>query len=422
MRRIVEVAHISASTLYRKLEHVSAQCVAFATDFERHLPEKTFDHLNFASDRQDYLVNWGAHVNRRSFMIRAVATAETYSGYVLGIHPNFDPSHSLMALELAARENGDHEREPIDRIHPQYWLRGDYLAIAEINAQQREKEGTKTYHQRRKGIPVDPFNEPAEQTAPASGVQIRQEYILFAHFLYIQRLLQGVNRTSFFLDPDSGIRSAMLLAFQESIRAGTTQAFLIRSQKMLTVDQRKQLLANSETALRRFQDRSGETDKRQAGLMWLEAQFKTLLGSDDASAWMPHPFPDAAEPKKELSLLTATSRSDPQDLAKRALYGGLKSVDRFFMSTRRRISLLERPIATPASAKRMWYGYSPYNPIVACQLLDAFRVVYNYHLAGKDKKTPAMRLGLCDRVFSLEEILAIRRKTAAPTLRRTRTS
>lgn len=75
------------------------------------------------------------------------------------------------------------------------------------------------------------------------------------------------------------------------------------------------------------------------------------------------------------------------------------------MQVRRRLSILERPIATASSARRTWHGYSAYNPEVIVKLLGIFRVFYNYCLAGKDRTTPAMRLGLAHGKVTLEDII-----------------
>jgi len=75
------------------------------------------------------------------------------------------------------------------------------------------------------------------------------------------------------------------------------------------------------------------------------------------------------------------------------------------MQVRRRLSLLERPIKTASKTGRTWHGYSPYNPSVISKLLDIFRVYYNYCLAGKDKNTPAMRVGLAKGKVALEDII-----------------
>lgn len=69
----------------------------------------------------------------------------------------------------------------------------------------------------------------------------------------------------------------------------------------------------------------------------------------------------------------------PQDRDARA---SLHAIDRCFMQTRRRLSLLERPIKSASSEGRTWYGYSPYNPAVVVKLLLILRIVCNHVLEG----------------------------------------
>ena len=80
-------------------------------------------------------------------------------------------------------------------------------------------------------------------------------------------------------------------------------------------------------------------------------------------------------------------------------------IDRYFMQLRRRVRPLERPIATPSNAGRVWHGYCPYNPKIIQQLLDIYRTYYNYVEPGRDKKTPAMRIGIARGKVRIEDIL-----------------
>ena len=88
------------------------------------------------------------------------------------------------------------------------------------------------------------------------------------------------------------------------------------------------------------------------------------------------------------------------------------------MLIRRRLSLLERPVATPSASGRTWYGYAAYNPATIVKLLEIFRVAYNYVWAGQDGKTPAMRLGLAKAPIALEDLLYFDAHTEPPRQRR----
>ncbi len=121
--------------------------------------------------------------------------------------------------------------------------------------------------------------------------------------------------------------------------------------------------------------------------------------------WIRHPFPDMSEPEKAVCYLTDMGLYDENHIAWLYNKASLHAIDRFFMQARRRISLLERPIATPSAAGRKWFGYSPYNPVMVIKMLDIFRVFYNFVETGKDNNTPAMRLGLAKGIVDMEDII-----------------
>jgi len=54
---------------------------------------------------------------------------------------------------------------------------------------------------------------------------------------------------------------------------------------------------------------------------------------------------------------------------------------------------------------RRWFGYGPYKPVRVGKLLDIFRVFYNFVEVGRDKQTPAMRLGLAKGKRTVENII-----------------
>lgn len=106
--------------------------------------------------------------------------------------------------------------------------------------------------------------------------------------------------------------------------------------------------------------------------------------------------------RRRLRYLTDFDYYDIEHLARLYRLASLRGVDRFFMQVRRRLSILERPIATANSARRAWHGYAAYSPKVAQQVLQIFRTYYNYVLVGEGGKTPAMRLGLADGPIALD--------------------
>jgi len=121
--------------------------------------------------------------------------------------------------------------------------------------------------------------------------------------------------------------------------------------------------------------------------------------------WLTHPFPNMSEPEKAICYLTDYGDYDGDHQAWLYNKASMHGIDCFFMQVRRRLSLLERPIASASATGRRWFGYSAYNPESIVNMLDIFRVFYNYCLVGKGKKTPAMRLGLAKGPVQLEKII-----------------
>ena len=55
--------------------------------------------------------------------------------------------------------------------------------------------------------------------------------------------------------------------------------------------------------------------------------------------------------------------------------------------------------------------YSPYDPGVLAQVLAIYRVFYNYIAVGRDKQTPAMRLGLAEAPLTAQDLVFFSRLT-----------
>ena len=138
--------------------------------------------------------------------------------------------------------------------------------------------------------------------------------------------------------------------------------------------------------------------------------------------WAVHPFPNSSEALKAMCYLTDFGDYDADHKARLYMKATLHPIDRFFQQVRRRLSLLERPIATASKFGRTWYGYSAYLPENIEKVLAIFRVYYNYCLAGKDGQTPAMRLGLARAVVDPQEILYYVPKPDEPEPNRQKTS
>lgn len=75
------------------------------------------------------------------------------------------------------------------------------------------------------------------------------------------------------------------------------------------------------------------------------------------------------------------------------------------MSVRRRLNMLEPPVATSSEAGRTWHVYSAYQPENIGKLLTVFRPYYNFCLKGRDGKKPTIRMSLTSAPVSPSDLL-----------------
>ena len=240
---------------------------------------------------------------------------------------------------------------------------------------------------------------------PSNGMQVHSEYTLYAHFELLRALFAGIEKVRFFLDQDSGMRAACLATFRREIKERTVDAFYVRIAKGKTIDAKRRLVGDARKRFREERERLPNLSESQVKLRLIKQQLANMKEHGKwLDRWLVHPFPNMSEPEKSVCYLTDMGDYDQDHLAWLYNKATLHGVDRFLMQIRRRISMLERPIPSASSGRCVWHGYSPYNPAIITKLLDIFRVYYDYILKGKDKRTPAQRLGPADEGVTIEDL------------------
>ena len=383
MRRICEVADVSAPILYHRIKFIHEQCLRVGAAHDAGLQSLQRRRLGIAVDRQEHVLNWSSQFDRRVTRIGAVASADTSSGYVLGLHLDYDPRYDAHDLEMAAQACGDPSKKPPFRQYARVFLP---FETASIEAE-------------------DPL--PGETRLPSRGVRIHSPYTIYAHFYYLRDMLARFRELHFYLDRDPGLHGACFAAFAPRVKDGSVEAFWVKIDKSLTVDEKKRQLAVSQAALAKAAAKHPGMRRfdvaKQLIVMALNARDQQALPA--LQRWISHPMPNMGEPTKAMCYLSDRGDLAPDVLAGYLLDVKMHALDRFFMQVRRRLSVLERPIFSPSSNRR-WHGYAVYNPTVVMRLLDIFRVTYNLVLTGEDGKTPAMRAGLMDRPMTLQDVIA----------------
>lgn len=419
LKRMSELADVAMGTLYRKINFIHRQCLAFTAKQELRLPDLHIDRLYLSVDRQIHIVNWKHAGEKRNIILNALGTADNKSSYIFGIHVNYDPSLNAEQVEKDAVINGDDLLSPPFRRYARAWLQQDYTnAIGKSNSKRSVSKYLRDRIQNEydNSSSREDIEESEIQTVetglPCEGIQIHSEYTMYGHFLFLKHLLRNVGKLRFFMDQESGIRAACLSGFWQEVLEKRCDAFYVRINKDLTVDQKRRLTAKSKKELSDFRASSAaykELTDQDLRHFVIKDHLKELVDIGDWNdRWLFYPFPDMSEPEKAICWLTDLQDRayDDDHLAWLYSKGTLHGIDRFFMQAHRRLSLLERPISSASNEGRKWHGYSPYNPAMVGKALDIFRVFYNFVEVGKDKKTPAMRLGLTIAPVSINDIVS----------------
>lgn len=420
LKRICAVTGLNMVTLYRRISFIHKQCLLFAGERESSLIDQKLATRYLATDRQMFTVNWTSRKDRRNVQLLAIATADIETGYVFGMHLNFDGKiDSETVAQDMLRYGDDHLPQPFRR-YARIWLPQDYekerrlrtakdRAAIEAKSAEQELEVAirRTYEDAldREDVESSDQNSP-ERQLPRSGVQVHEQVSMAAHIQLISRLLQGAEKLRFFVDQESGLRAAIMGALGPRITARTADAWYVQVLKETTVDVKRRALKTATERFAAAQLANSTLSEQEVELMLMKKQ---MAGAKEfghwRDRWVEHPFPIMTEPQKRMCWLTDLGDYNEDHAARLYLKATLHSVDRYFMQVRRRLSLAERPIASANNSGRVWNGYAAYRPENLAMVLDIFRVYFNFCETGGDRKTPAMRLGLAKGRVALEDIL-----------------
>jgi len=415
LSRIINILGISWSVLYNRIDFIHRQCMAFVSNRENQLKDLEISRVYLAIDKQDYEVNWTQRKDKRNIVLSAITSADNKTGYVFGIHPNFDGSLDKDEIEEDAQKIADYQYKAPFKKYARLWLESDY-AKAHLNTKPVKRatslEGSiaETYKNTAQREDVEAFDSKTNtQKLPSYGVQIRAEYTMIAHFYFLKNLLGNVGKWRFFLDQESGIRSACLSAFKDEVKDKKAEAFYVKIEKELTVDEKRRFKAQAKKRFDEIAEQNPSLSENDIKIEMLKEAITAVQEFGDwKDRWVHHPLPNMAEANKAMCWLT---EHDDFDLTHKAwLYNkaSLHAVDSFFMKVRRRVAMFERPIHSSSSAGRTWNGYGAYNPQMVVKLLEIFRVVHNYIDTKKEDgvvSTPATRLGLAQAPIDYKTIL-----------------
>jgi transposase-like protein len=426
LSRIVKMTGVSWEVLYNRIDFIHDRCMAFAAHREAKLRTKNIRRLYLAVDRQDYLVNWTERSDKRNVVLKSIACADNETGYVFCSALNFDDGVDRAAVEAEAARLGDAALPAPHRHHARFWTSADYAAsVARSNAGKRMPAGSlqsaisNAYASAGLRDDVEVFDEKTnEEALPSMGMQVHSEYTMIAMFLHLRKMVGACEGWRFFMDQESGIRSACLWAFRDEIAARRAEAFYIRIEKEMVQEEKRKRMADAKKLFDQTRQANPGLTDNEVRLAMIKAEIANNRAMGQfGDRWVALPLPSMSEPSKAVCWLTEHADfrkpdGTPDDDHVAWLYNkaSLHAVDTYFMKTRRSMMMCERPITSSSNVGRIWSAYQSYNPAVLKKLLEIFRVHHNYTdlpMQGKiaEKKTPAMRLGLADAPLDLNDIL-----------------
>ncbi|MGH6999879.1 MAG: hypothetical protein ACREEA_00005, partial [Stellaceae bacterium] len=347
--------------------------------------------------------------------LKGMCTADNSSMYVFALNLNYDPATKPEIIELDTLLRGDGKKPAPFRRHARLWHECDYAEVAGRRGRPPvdsvRAQILQNYSELLTRDDIDPTMEMnALLRLPHRGMQVHNEYTIFAHFYHLHDMLRHVEKTRWYVDQDTGIRGALLTAFREEIKQGRCEAFFVQVNRGMTEKNRLGAIHAGRVLVDKMAARPGNADKTEQELRRLVVK-KALARLEQLGPWkdpwLKHPVPSKNEPEKWICHLTERLGFCTDDDHLAALYdlASAKGTDQFFMQIRRRFSLLERMLNRASQSERVWNIYSPYNPVVIQRMLNIYRVFYNFSKVGKGKKTPAMRLGLASAPVDVVRIL-----------------
>lgn len=216
-------------------------------------------------------------------------------------------------------------------------------------------------------LPEEGIFEDSDLKPPSKHLLLHQTYTALAHYELLKTYFNKAKKITIFADNDVGFELALAKTYVDLIKANKLNAMLVRNH----------IADDVEEELSHYD-------------------------------WFSQPKPLVRAKHIDVKFLTMP---DEYLMEQASLY----AVDNYFLMLRRRLNMMERPIATASESNSVWSGYAPYNPKHLCMLIEIFRIYHNYVLTdeknnikhGYNRKalTPAQKLGLVDNAFSIYDLI-----------------
>lgn len=415
--RTLEQLNIGASTYYHKLEWVYRRCLEFLEKHEtQKLKNMKFRTLWLNTDKLVYNLN---NVRKKGkgtdykeqerplFPTHVVATVDEFSRYAFRTDVAFDfninSDDILQDIEDLKEDKLYSFAQKNARYRYSYYGKNKkdelYDSIVEDNIDSKDLELRKAY--------VDGFHVNSGYTAYAQQWLLKQQL--------------NANKINFVCDDDDSLKNAILRVYSDDIKAGKVNLFTCTHDKTLSSEEAFKEYIRASQEHKEFQQSLGlNISAKEAAILMLADDiadnpiYGYIKTANDVlhpiktrTVPIEHPTPFLDEGFRYIDCETDLSSLTPHEIAKMLYNVNLRAINTYFNQIRRRVSILERPLEGGRGDGKS-YIYANFNPKYAQYMLTIVRTYINfcdtYKHQGK-KVTPAMRLGLADKPFTVHDIL-----------------
>lgn len=400
INRIEEILDIPMSLIYHRIEFFFNQCVEFDRwHIKNNIHALNDKVLEVSMDRQHYLSNWSDKKDSRPTKLVNTSTVDNNSRFVFASTVNFDTTSDWEMIKRDISRCSDLKKPEYKRRYGQY-----VLSNSEVES--------------------DDVDDTLPLKAPNKNLLVQQTYSLMAHLEVMKQYVDSANYTRLFADDDEGFELGITLVMKEQIMSDKLYPVLIKAERNNASQMQDKRAWSEEVLLKHgitMNDiKRAKVDREKLAQIsqqyWAATMHKRSLDSGSAkSEWLVHPFPKARHSVQVKPLIGSVGAfSISQMLSENLLNVSTYGVDNYFQMLRRRINMFERPITSATNSKR-WNGYASYNPKWAVMIIEMLRVYNNYVLTdekslknkghSKEATTPAQKLGIADKKYSIEDIL-----------------
>jgi len=423
VRQICERNNISATTFYAKIDFIYQKCLAFLERHEGKLSNVNFDDLYIASDSFMYSLNnirrngKGGSKQSRQEKAQAneaitymISSGDVRSAYIFRADLCYDTFIDLEDIEK--------DTQTYHCDHTFAYLRKNerirHFSYAPQIPTTLDSENQSDYLDKRLFFDArDNF---------VKGLHTQQSYTQIAHMNLLKNTLHA-NRFVFVSDNDNSIKQSIFKVFATEFKESNAFYFTSQFDKTLERQDAFKESAKSRNELDKWFQGTGMTANGiyEKAIAKIESDLfnhdfekhKIVNGKTIASSGnnlYQHPLPAIDEGRRFINLISPKGHLAPDELAEMIVHANTRTVDNFFQELRRHLNLLERPLLGARGGGKT-YIYANYNPKYAQQLITIYRTYYNFlkprKYYNKDKRniTPAMRIGIADKVFTIRDIV-----------------